>query len=80
MVGPSLTDEERDDANRRLRAGFVALVAISGALVALQAGGGVEFVVAGFVGGLLVGAVLLRYLVRWGEEFRRETNRRPPGR
>jgi hypothetical protein len=75
MVGPSMTDEERDLANSRLRIGFVVLVAFSGALVALQAGGDIVFVGAGFVGGLVVGALLLVFLIRWGRQFRRATNR-----
>jgi hypothetical protein len=76
MVGPSMTDEERDLANSRLRVGFVVLVALSGGLVALQAGGDPLFVGAGFVGGLVLGLLLLAFLMRWGRQFRRETNRR----
>jgi hypothetical protein len=80
MVGPSMTDEERDDANRLLRTGFVLLVASSGGLVALQAGGGFAAVAAGFVGGFVVGALLLLFLLRWGRQFGTEANRRPPRR
>jgi hypothetical protein len=70
MVGPSLSDEERDAANTRLKVGFVLLVAASGGLVALQAGGSLDQLLGGIVGGLAVGLVLLWFLVRWGQEFR----------
>lgn len=80
MVGPSMTDEERDDANRLLRTGFVLLVAASGALVALEAGGDLPFIAAGFLGGLVVGLLLLAFLVRWIREFQPDMNRRRPGR
>jgi lysozyme family protein len=70
MVGPSLTDEERDAANTRLKVGFVLLVAASGLLVALQAGGSPAQLVGGLAGGLAVGLVLLWFLVRWGRQFR----------
>jgi hypothetical protein len=70
MVGPSLSDEERDAANFRLKVGFVLLVTVSGGLVALQAGGTLVQLVGGLVGGLAVGLVLLWFLVRWGREFR----------
>lgn len=80
MVGPSMTDEERDEANRLLRTGFVLLVAASGGLVALEAGGDLPVIAAGFVGGLAVGLLLLVFLVRWGREFQPDMSRRPPGR
>jgi hypothetical protein len=70
MVGPSLSDEQRDAANWRLKVGFVLLVTASGGLVALQAGGSLVQLVGGLVGGLALGAVLLWFLVRWGREFR----------
>jgi hypothetical protein len=69
VVGPSLTDEERDIASRRLKLGFVSLVAVSGALTALWAGGSVPLVVAGFAGGALLGSVLLWFVLRWWAEF-----------
>ncbi|SFR59722.1 hypothetical protein [Halogeometricum limi] len=76
MVGPSMTDDERTAAGTRLRVGFVLLVAVSGALVALQAGGDLFYVGGGFVGGLLLGLVLVYFLVRWWAEFVATTNRR----
>ncbi|MDQ2054271.1 MULTISPECIES: hypothetical protein [Halobellus] len=69
MVGPSMTDEERDLASQRLKIGFIALVAFSGALIAIQAGGSLTLVAAGFVSGLVLGAVLLWFLIRWWAEF-----------
>ena len=69
MVGPSLTDEERDVASRRLKLGFIALVAVSGALTAVQGGGSLPVVAAGFVGGAILGTVLLWFLLRWWAEF-----------
>ena len=69
MVGPSLTDEERDLASRRLKLGFVGLVAASGGLIAVQAGGSLPVVAAGLVGGALLGAVLLWFVLRWWAEF-----------
>ncbi len=69
MVGPSLTDEERDVASRRLKFGFVGLVGASGALTALQAGGSLPLVAAGFVGGSGLGVVLLWFVLRWWAEF-----------
>ncbi|MGQ4555266.1 hypothetical protein [Halobellus sp. GM3] len=69
MVGPSLSDEERDVASRRLKVGFVALVGASGALISVQAGGSATVVAAGLVGGLALGYVLLWFLLRWWAEF-----------
>jgi len=69
MVGPSMTDAERDVASRRLKIGFVALVAVSGGLIAIQAGGSLPIVAAGVVGGLVLGAALLWFLLRWWAEF-----------
>jgi Flp pilus assembly protein TadB len=76
MVGPSITDEERRDANNRLQAGFVLLVGVSGGLVAMQAGASLPQVGVAIVGALVLGGVLLLWLRRWSAQFRRETNRR----
>jgi hypothetical protein len=70
MVGPSLSPEERDVANLRLKVGFVVLVAVSAVLVAIQAQASLAGLVVAFVGGTLLGLVLLWFLVRWGREFR----------
>lgn len=64
MVGPSMSDDDRRLLSLRLRAGFVLLVAISGALVAFQAGAGLPAIAAGAVGGAVVGIALIWYLSR----------------
>jgi hypothetical protein len=70
-----MSDEERTAASTRLKVGFVLLVAVSGALVALQAGGTPLYIGGGFVGGLALGAGLVYFLVRWWSEFLATTNR-----
>ena len=59
MVGPSITPAERDAARSRMKAGFVALVAASGGLVALRAGATPVQLVGAVVAAALVGSVLL---------------------
>ncbi|MFB6160777.1 MAG: hypothetical protein ABEJ61_06330 [Haloferacaceae archaeon] len=70
MVGPSLSDDERRSANLRLKLGFVALVAASGGLVALQAGGSPRAIAGGALAGLAAGLFLLVVLVRLAGDFR----------
>jgi ammonia channel protein AmtB len=75
MVGPSLSDEDRAVASRRLRVGFVALVGCSGGLVALTAGAtAMQALVAALVG-LLVGGALLAYLGYVGRQWREKRRR-----
>jgi hypothetical protein len=69
VVGPSMTDAERDVASRRLKASFVALVAASGGLIALQAGGSPAIIAGGIVSGLVLGWALLWFILRWWGEF-----------
>lgn len=76
MVGPSITDDERRDANNRLQVGFVLLVGISAGLVATQAGASLVQIAVAVAGGLLLGGALLLWLRRWSAQFRRDTNRR----
>jgi lysozyme family protein len=76
MVGPSITDDERRIANRRLQIGFVLLVGVSGGLVALQAGATPVVIAVAVVGCLLLGGLLLLWMRRWSAQFRRSTNRR----
>ena len=64
MVGPSLTDDDRRRVSRRLRLGFVVLVAISGGLVAIQVGAGLPGIVVASVAGGGLGLALVWYLVR----------------
>jgi purine-cytosine permease-like protein len=71
MVGPSLSDEDRAVASRRLRYGFVVLVGCSGGLVALSAGATPVQALVAVVVGLLVGGSLMAYLDRVGRQWRR---------
>jgi len=69
MVGPSISEEEREATNLRLKAGMVVLIGASGGLVSLQADP-TPFQVAVAVGvSLLVGLVLTWFVVRTLEEF-----------
>jgi Flp pilus assembly protein TadB len=70
MVGPSLSDHDRQVASRRLKLGFVGLVGCSGGLVALAVGATHAQALAAVLAGVLVGWVLLRYLVSVGREWR----------
>ena len=63
MVGPSLSEADRVAGMNRLQAFVVALVAGSGALVALYADAGVVFVAAGALGGAALGLALWYYMV-----------------
>jgi hypothetical protein len=75
MVGPSLSDDDRRVASKRLRLGFVALVGCSGGLVALAAGATPTASLAAVLVGLLVGGALVVYLRRVGREWRRSHRR-----
>jgi hypothetical protein len=70
MVGPSLTDHDRQVASRRLKLGFVGLVGCSGGLVALAAGAAPVQALAAVLAGVVVGGALLLYLGRVGQEWR----------
>jgi hypothetical protein len=72
VVGPSLSDPERDTANRRLKVGFVALVAVSGGLVAVRAGAPLAGILAAAAAAGLLGLVLLWFTARWSREFRQQ--------
>lgn len=76
MVGPSLTDEKRDTLNARIRAVVVLVVAVSGAMVAVQADGSLPAVAGGAVLGALVGYASVRYLSALGLEARRKAEGR----
>lgn len=71
MVGPSLGPDERDAASLRLKVGFVVLVALSAALVALQAQASAVGIGVALGGGLAIGLGLLWFLQRWSDEFMR---------
>jgi purine-cytosine permease-like protein len=75
MVGPSLSEEDRAVASRRLRVGFVVLVGCSGGLVALTAGATGMQALAAALGGLLVGGGLMAYLGYVGRQWRAKRRR-----
>ncbi|MFW5977975.1 MAG: hypothetical protein ACOCP2_01905, partial [Halohasta sp.] len=64
MVGSSLTDEEKTVANRRLKIGFVLLVAGSMALMSLRIDPTPAQLAAAFGVGLVVGLTLLWFVLR----------------
>ena len=70
MVGPSLSEENRRVASRRLKLGFVGLVGVSAGLVALAGGATATQALVALAGGLVVGGALLWYLVSVGAEWR----------
>ncbi|WP_440989378.1 hypothetical protein [Haloarchaeobius baliensis] len=76
MVGPSMTDEDRESGMQRIRYTFVAMVAASGALVALQAEASLAVIALAAVGGAVAGAVLWWYLVSAFQSAQRETESR----
>ncbi|SNZ03899.1 hypothetical protein SAMN06269185_0397 [Natronoarchaeum philippinense] len=64
MVGPTREEAMSRSDYRYLAAAFVALLAISGGLVALQSDASLVLVALSVVGGTAVGLVLVAYL-RW---------------
>ena len=74
MVGPSLSEEERDVANLRIKVGFVLLIGLSGGLVALGADGNLLQLAVGVGAGIAVGLALLFFMLRMARQLR-ETNR-----
>lgn len=70
MVGSSLTDDEKSVANKRLKIGFVLLVAASMALMSLRIDPTPLQLAAAFGIGLGVGVVLLWFVLRNLREFR----------
>jgi purine-cytosine permease-like protein len=75
MVGPSLSEEDRAVASRRLKLGFVVLVGCSGGLVALAAGATPSQALVAVVVGLLAGGALLAYLGYVGRQWRAKRRR-----
>jgi len=62
MVGPSLSEGEREEWARTLKTAFVLLVGLSGGLVALSGDASVAMVGVSTLGGLVVGVVLVWHL------------------
>jgi lysozyme family protein len=69
MVGPSIDEADRRVANRRLKVGFVALVTVSGGVVAAAGGATPLQVLSITLAAGVVGLALLWYLVRLGREW-----------
>lgn len=63
MVGPSITEADRERFLRRLKLGFALLVGISMTLVTLWGGAGVAVVVGVAVGGTVIGRLLAEFTV-----------------
>jgi len=70
MVGSSITDDEKSLANRRLKIGFVFLVAGSTALMSLHINPTLLQLAAAFGVGIGVGFVLLWFVLYNLREFR----------
>ncbi|ATW86920.1 hypothetical protein halTADL_0098 [Halohasta litchfieldiae] len=70
MVGSSITEDEKTVANRRLKIGFVLLVAGSTALMSLRIDPTLPQVAAAFAVGIGVGVVLLWFVLHNLREFR----------
>ena len=64
MVGPSISEDDRRVASRRLKAGFVLLVGASAALVSYQAGASLTQAAVAVVAALVVGVALLWFVLR----------------
>jgi membrane protein YqaA with SNARE-associated domain len=77
VVGP-MSDAERDAGNRKIKAGFLLLVAVSPPLIALQWGATPVELLAALGAGIVLGALLVWYLGRLADEFTGGSQR--PGR
>jgi lysozyme family protein len=70
MVGSSLTDDEKETANTRLKVGFVVLVAASMGLMALQVDPTPLQLAVVIAVGLVVGVGLLWFVLRNLADYR----------
>ena len=77
MVGP-MSDAERDAGNRKVKIGFLLLVAVSPPLIALQWGATPLELLAALGVGTVLGVLLVWYLGRLAAEFTGGSRR--PGR
>ena len=78
MVGP-MSEDERDAGNRKIKAAFVLLVAVSPPLIVLQFDPSPLELIAALGVGLVLGAVVVWYLGKLAAEFT-GSSRRPPRR
>jgi hypothetical protein len=74
MVGP-ISREEREASTRRIKAAFVLLVGVSGALITLQGDVALWVTAAAFVVASLVGLVLVWYVFPGTGETKRRSFR-----
>ena len=74
MVGP-MSDAERDAGNRKIKVGFLLLVAVSPPLIALQWNPTPLELLAALGVGALLGALLVWYLGRLADEFTGDSQR-----
>jgi len=77
VVGP-MSETERDAGNRKIKVGFLVLVAVSPPLIALQWNPTPLQLLAALGGGVLLGGLLVWYLGRLADEFTGGSRR--PGR
>ena len=68
MVGP-MSDAEREAGNRKIKAGFLLLVAVSPPLIALQWGATPMQLAVALAVGVVLGLALVWYLSRLAKEF-----------
>lgn len=74
MVGP-IADEERLSFLQKVKVGFVALVALSGGLITLQAGADPVNFAGGAVAGAVAGALVVRVAFPSGEALETDRDR-----
>jgi len=68
VVGP-MSDAERDAGNRKIKVGFLVLVAVSPPLISLQWNPTPLELLAALGGGILLGVLLVWYLGRLADQF-----------
>ncbi|MFC6772181.1 hypothetical protein ACFQDD_11760, partial [Halorubrum pallidum] len=71
-----MSDAERDAGNRKIKAGFLLLVAVSPPLIALQWGATPIQLLAALAAGAVLGLALVWYLGRLAREFTGGSRRR----
>ncbi|MFW6318525.1 MAG: hypothetical protein ACOC06_08680 [Halorubrum sp.] len=64
-----MSDEERDEGNRKIKVGFLLLVAVSPPLIGLQWGATPTELLALLGGGVALGVLLVWYLGRLAAQF-----------
>lgn len=62
MVGPSLSEEDKEASRTRLKAGFVLLVGGSAGMIAVQGNASLPSILAVVAAGIVLGLALVYYL------------------